>query len=128
MNARELSLKGLDAMAAADRELWLSYFEDDAILEDPVGPSAWDPAGEGHRGKEAIARFYDNICVNNKSFSYRVRESYLCGNEVASALTFDLVSWDDVKSEVNLITIHKMSANGKLASIRAFWNFSELAG
>jgi hypothetical protein len=124
MNARELSLKGLDAMAAADRVLWLSYFEDDAVLEDPVGPSDWDPAGVGHHGIEAIARFYDNVCTKNKRFSYIVRESYLCGDEVASALTFDLVSWDDVLSQVSLITVHRMSRNGKFASIRAFWDFS----
>lgn len=124
MNARELSLKGLDAMAAADRALWLSYFEEDALLEDPVGPSDWDPAGTGHRGIEAIGRFYDAVCTQNKRFSYTVRESYLCGNEVASALTFDLVSRDDVSSQLSLITIHRMSENGKFASIRAFWDFS----
>ena len=34
-------------------------FADDAIVEDPIGPSHFDPEGKGHRGKEAIAKFYD---------------------------------------------------------------------
>lgn len=123
MDARELSRKALEAMRAGDRELWLSYWEKDALLEDPVGPSLFDPPGEGHRGVEAIARFYDQVCVRNKEFSYEVRESYLCGNEVATALTFTLLSHEDEATEMSLITIHKISPAGKLASIRAFWDF-----
>lgn len=125
MDARELSRKSLDAMRAGDRELWLSYWEEDALLEDPVGPSAFDPEGRGHRGIEAIARFYDQVCVRNKAFSYEVRESHLCGNEVATALTFTLTSQADEVVQMDLITAHQISPAGKLASIRAFWAFPE---
>ena len=44
---------------ARDKEAWLAVFADDAIVEDPIGPSHFDPEGKGHRGKEAIAKFYD---------------------------------------------------------------------
>jgi len=48
-----------EAAMARDKEAWLAAFADDAIVEDPIGPSHFDPEGKGHRGKEAISRFYD---------------------------------------------------------------------
>ena len=48
-----------EAAMARDKEAWLALFADDAIVEDPIGPSHFDPEGKGHRGKEAIAAFYD---------------------------------------------------------------------
>ena len=44
---------------ARDKETSLAVFADDAIVEDPIGPSHFDPEGKGHRGKEAIAKFFD---------------------------------------------------------------------
>ena len=32
---------------------------DDAIVEDPIGPSNFDPEGKGHRGRDAISVFWD---------------------------------------------------------------------
>ena len=34
-------------------------FADDAIVEDPIGPSHFDPEGKGHRGRDAISAFWD---------------------------------------------------------------------
>ena len=48
-----------EAAIAHDKDAWLANFADDAIVEDPIGPSHFDPEGKGHRGKEAIAKFYD---------------------------------------------------------------------
>ena len=36
--------------AVLARAAWLEVFADDAIVEDPIGPSAFDPKGKGHRG------------------------------------------------------------------------------
>ena len=49
---------------------WLALFADDAVVEDPVGPSAFDPEGTGHRGPEAIAAFYDNVIGANESIRF----------------------------------------------------------
>ena len=48
-----------EAAVARDKEAWLAMFADDAIVEDPIGPSHFDPEGKGHRGKEAISKVYD---------------------------------------------------------------------
>ena len=34
-------------MAARDKDAWLAVFADDAIVEDPIGPSHFDPEGKG---------------------------------------------------------------------------------
>ncbi len=34
-------------------------FADDAIVEDPIGPSVFASEGVGHRGRGAIAAFWD---------------------------------------------------------------------
>ena len=60
---------------------------DDAVVEDPVGPSMFDPEGTGHRGPEAIAAFYDNVIGVNESIRFTIRQSFLCGDEVANVGT-----------------------------------------
>ena len=47
-----------EAAIAHDRDAWLANFADDAIVEDPIGPSHFDPEGKGHRGKDAICLLY----------------------------------------------------------------------
>ena len=54
--ARRISQASYSAVVVKDKERWLSLFADDARLEDPVGPSFFDPEGHGHQGKAAIDR------------------------------------------------------------------------
>ena len=35
------------AVAAGDRSAWLALFADNAVVEDPIGPSMFDPEGAG---------------------------------------------------------------------------------
>ena len=60
-----------EAAMARDKEAWLALFADDAIIEDPVGPSHFDHDGKGHRGKEAIAKFFDMDRTEPVGVSFR---------------------------------------------------------
>ena len=53
--AHEAGRRSREAVIARDKEAWLAVFTDDAIVEDPIGPSALDPDGKGHRGRDAIS-------------------------------------------------------------------------
>lgn len=64
--ARDASLKSMTAVEAGDREAWLDLFADDAVVQDPVGVSALDPTGVGHRGRDAIGAFFDNVIGPNE--------------------------------------------------------------
>jgi hypothetical protein len=46
---------------------WLALFAADAVVQDPVGQSPLDPVGEGHRGHDAIGRFWDTVIAPVKS-------------------------------------------------------------
>lgn len=51
----------------------------DAIVEDPIGPSMFDPDGRGHRGAEAIAAFYDTVVASGR-VQFSIRESFAGGS------------------------------------------------
>ena len=50
VTAREMSKRSMAAIEGKDRDGWLSLFAEDAVVEDPIGPSMLDPEGLGHRG------------------------------------------------------------------------------
>jgi ketosteroid isomerase-like protein len=119
--ARDLGRASMAAVEAGDRAGWLALFADDAVVEDPVGPSMLDPDGRGHHGPEAIAAFYDNVIGVNESIRFDIRQSFLCGDEVANVglIRINFVGGGGV--EVDGVYCYRRSAEGKLAGIRAFW-------
>ena len=66
--------------------VWLALFAADACVEDPIGPSMFDPEGAGHRGPQAIAAFYDTVIASGR-VEFSIRESYAAGNECANVGT-----------------------------------------
>ena len=45
ISARDLGQASMAAVEAGDRQAWLGLFAEDAVVEDPIGPSAFDPEG-----------------------------------------------------------------------------------
>ena len=119
--ARELAERSMAAVAAGDRAAWLGLFADDAVVEDPVGPSMLDPEGRGHRGAEAIAAFYDNVIGVNESIRFDIRQSFLCGDEVANVGTIRIDFVGGGAVEVDGVYCYRVAADGRLGGIRAFW-------
>ena len=121
-SAAELADASMQAAAAGDREGWLALYSEDAVLEDPVGPSPWDPEGKGHRGKRALAAFWDRVIGPNRGLQFKVRERYTGGREVATVLTVSSALPDGQKVEIGMVTIHSSNDQGLIRSLRAFWN------
>ncbi len=109
------------AVERRDRDGWLALFADDATVEDPVGPSAFDPDGRGHHGKTAIAAFYDNVIAGNESIRFTIHQSIHCGDEVANIGTIRITLDGGTAVEVDGIYIYRRSEDGLIASLRAFW-------
>jgi len=124
--ARELGLASMAAVAAGDRAGWLALFTEDAVVEDPVGPSPFNPEGTGHRGREAIATFYDNVIGVNESISFAIRQSILCGDEVANIGTIRINFAGGGAVEVDGVYCYRVAADGKLGGIRAFWEADQI--
>ncbi len=109
------------AVRSGDRQAWLDLFADDAVVEDPIGPSAFDPEGKGHRGLDAIAAFYDNVIAANESINFTIHQSFLCGDEVANVGVIRISLAGGSAVEVDGIYIYRRSPDDKIASLRAFW-------
>ena len=56
--ARSASQRSYSAVAKGDLDEWLTVYAEDAVIEDPVGPSMFDPEGKGHHGHDGIAAFW----------------------------------------------------------------------
>jgi steroid Delta-isomerase len=124
-SARDLARASQAAVAARDREGWLSLFAADAVVQDPIGSSPLDPEGAGHRGRAAIAAFYDNVIARSERITFEIEHSYLCGDEVADVgvIRTTLPGGQHV-AVVRGVYTYRSNGQGKLAALRAFWEFN----
>ena len=127
MNARELARRSQAAVAAKDRGAWLALFADDAVVQDPIGPSPLDPGGAGHRGAAAIAAFYDTVIATAERITFEIESSYLCGDEVADVgVIRTVLPGGRQVALVRGVYTYRSNGDGKLAALRAFWEFDAL--
>ncbi len=124
LTARDLARRSQAAVQAKDRQAWLGLFAPDAVVADPIGPSPLDPAGEGHRGLTAIAAFYDTVIAPNERICFEIERSYLCDDEVAD-IGIIRTTLPGGRHEVPVRGVYTYRADGagKLAALRAFWEF-----
>jgi steroid delta-isomerase len=119
--ARDLGRASMAAIEASDRQAWLDLFAEDAMVQDPVGPSMFDPEGNGHRGREAIGAFFDKVIAVNESIVFDIRQSFLCGEEAANVGVIRITLEGGAAVEVDGVFVYERSPEGKIASLRAFW-------
>jgi steroid delta-isomerase len=118
--ARRAGLLSQKHVSEGNRDAWLDLFAEAAVLADPVGPSPLDPTGEGHRGKPAIAAFYDKfISMGNVSFDYP--RSYACADECAFIGTVYTQIADHPERASEGVFLYRVDEEGKILSLRAFW-------
>jgi steroid Delta-isomerase len=124
--ARDLARRSQAAVRAKDREAWLGLWAADAVVQDPVGPSPFDPAGAGHRGRSAIAAFYDQVIAPNELITFEIEHSYLCGNEVADVGVIRTVLPGGTHvAVVHGVYTYRCNDAGQLVALRAFWEFDQ---
>jgi steroid Delta-isomerase len=126
LSARDLARRSQSAVAAKDRDGWLALFAPDAVVADPIGPSPLDPAGEGHRGAEAIAAFYDNVIAAAERITFEIERSYLCGDEVADVGIIRTELAGGAVATVRGVYTYRGDGNGRILALRAYWEFGEM--
>jgi steroid Delta-isomerase len=123
--ARRLSQRSYDAVSRKAKEEWLELFDDDAVLEDPVGPSFFDPEGTGHRGKHGIGAFWDMAIAPVREFRFTIRDSFANGNACANVGTFSTVLEDGTLADTDLIATYVITdpedSEPRIKSMRAHW-------
>ena len=123
--ASQASQASMAAVEAGDRDGWLALFADDAVVEDPIGPSPLDPEGVGRHGKEAIARFWDEV-ISIGPVRFTIRESYACGDECANVGRITTSLPDGSRSVVDGVFTYRVATDGRIAALRAFWEFDAM--
>lgn len=108
------------AASGKNKQEWLDLFAEDGWVEDPVGPSGFDPEGKGHHGREAISKFYDMTIAITESLEFIIDDSLVCGNEnVNIGKIRSTVGGTVVDAEG--VFIYRVNDDGKIQSLRAFW-------
>lgn len=120
MKPEDIPLASLSAVKAKDKQRWLNLFEEDAVVQDPVGVSPTDPTGKGHIGKAAISAFYDTF-PNEGEMVFEIHRIIARGDEAAVELSIGFKGKDGNVHSITAINIYKASPNGKIASLRSFW-------
>jgi ketosteroid isomerase-like protein len=112
----------VDVVTRKDRAGFLANFSEDAIVEDPVGKSPIEPTGLGHRGHEAIGAFWDTLIAPG-AVRFEIERAYVCGDEIANVGVVYNKLPDRPEIAAHGVFVYRVDAAGKLASIKAYWDF-----
>jgi ketosteroid isomerase-like protein len=108
-----------EAAMARDKEAWLALFADDAIVEDPIGPSHFDPEGKGHRGKAAIAAFFD-MAIAPSQLEFNFVDTFQCGNEEANVGHIVIIA-RGLRVIAEGVFTYRVNDEGNIVALRAYW-------
>ena len=122
--AQELGFLSRDYAVAKDKQNWLDLFAENAIVQDPIGKSPMDPDGNGHKGKEAIEKFYDTVIANG-NIEFNILESIPCADECANFAEIKNIIGNE-KIETKMIVIYRVNSDDKIVSLRAFWDYQKM--
>ncbi|MBV8965429.1 MAG: nuclear transport factor 2 family protein [Mycobacteriaceae bacterium] len=110
---------------AHDKEAWLALFADDAIVEDPVGPSHFDPEGKGHRGRGEISAFWDKAIAPN-GLEFHFADTFQCGNEEAN-VGHIVITTGGYQVTAEGVFTYRVNDEGKLVALRGYWEVDRAA-
>jgi ketosteroid isomerase-like protein len=119
--ARTASRRSMDAVSRKAKDEWLTLFAEDGVVEDPVGVSMFDPAGQGHHGKDAIGAFWDLAIANVERFEFDIRDSFAAGDEVANVGTISAFLPGGSRVDTEGVFVYRVNGDGLIQSMRAFW-------
>jgi ketosteroid isomerase-like protein len=126
--ARLASQRSVAAVQAKDKQAWLDLWAEDGCVEDPVGVSFIDPTGEGFRGAARREEFWDKNIGPTDSIVFALHDSFAAGNEVANVATITITVGGSTVTECEGVFVYRVDDDGKLLSLRAFWETDRMMG
>jgi steroid delta-isomerase len=124
--ARVAALRSYDAVIRRDKAGWLANFAEDGWIEDPVGPSVFDPEGHGHHGPEGRARFWDITIGTMEQFVFEIHDSFTAGNECANVGVIHTTSSNGWTASTAGVFVYRVDDAGKIACLRAYWEMERV--
>jgi steroid delta-isomerase len=96
---------------------FVNNFAPDGVLEDPVGTP---PV----QGTQAIGVYFGAIIAPFSEIKPTVQEVIVCGQEAAVNWKLRLKTADGKKIVIDGMGVFKFNQNGKLQSVREFWDLA----
>jgi ketosteroid isomerase-like protein len=118
----------MEMVAAKKKDAWLALYTDDTVIEDPVGPSPFDPEGKGHRGKERIAAFWDATIAATERLDFEITKSYATECEVANVGVIIATLSGGQQMHTDGVYVYRVAPDGRIESLRAYWEFERAMG
>ena len=121
--ARVASQRSYSAVAKGDLAEWLTVYAEDAVLEDPVGPSMFDAEGKGHHGHAGISAFWELAIAPIDTFEFTITDSFANpgSNTCANIGSIKTSFTDGSHTTTDLIMVYVVNDDGRVASMKAFW-------
>jgi ketosteroid isomerase-like protein len=121
--ARAASQRSYSAVAKGDLEEWLTVYAEDAVLEDPVGPSMFDAEGKGHHGHDGIRAFWNLAIAPIEKFEFEIYDSFANpeGNTCANIGRIRTSFPDGSHTTTELIMVYVVNDDGRVSSMKAYW-------
>jgi steroid delta-isomerase len=119
--ARAASQRSYSAVAKGDLAEWLTVYAEDAVLEDPVGPSMFDEEGKGHHGHAGISAFWELAIEPIERFEFTISDSFANGNTCANIGRIKTSFPDGSHTTTDLIMVYVVDDGGRVASMKAYW-------
>lgn len=120
--ARIASIKSMQHSMKGEAKAWLDLFADDAIVQDPYGPSPMDPKGKGHIGKAAIEKFCAAY-IQPDRIRFEIRQTLTSGGACVNVGTIFAKGFDGRFAWNEVINVYEVNAEGKITSLRSFWDY-----
>jgi len=125
--AQEASYRSREYAMAKDKERWLNLFTDNAVVQDPVGVSPLDPTGLGHKGKEAIAQFWDMVIAPTE-MDFRIQSSHPAGDECANFVHLINKLPGGIEIDMHMVVVYTANDEGKITNLKAYWEYEKVLG
>ena len=125
--AYQMSLRSRECVHSHDKQGWLDMFAEDGAIEDPIGASALDPSGNGHRTPAEREAFWDTT-IANSDIKITILESHTADRECANRLRLNIamdIDGQRYRQEVHGVFTYRVDAAGRLAALRGYWEFDE---
>ncbi len=126
--ARVASRRSIETVCRKAKDEWLALYSDDALIEDPVGPSPFDPQGRGHRGRERMSAYWDGTIATVDRIDFTVDASYPSGNEVANVASMRAHLPGGVQIQTFGVYVYRIGDGGLIDSLRTYWDFDRAMG
>ena len=113
----------MDCVRRRARDEWVALFADDGFVQDPVGPSPLDEAGNGHHGHAAIGAFWDATIAGLDDIGFEIHDSFAAGDECCNVATIHAHLPGGLVMRTEGVFVYRVNPDGRLHSLRAFWEW-----